>query len=102
MPAKKTPQPKEATPVQQQADPVEMTYCPRCNRVDADFGSCNGPSFNIGCPTPVPVEDGKVALLSCGPCGWTRAFPVGEIVKGKTKGNSTPRCPRDTCLARLL
>lgn len=78
-----------------------MQRCPRtdCNRAGDDLGTCADKSV-VGCPHYVEVTSGDV-LIHCTPCNITRAFPIGNILKGKMRENCC-QGETDHCKAHVV
>ncbi len=78
-----------------------MKFCPRCHKDPAE-GTCvmeSMPGFT--CPEPVE-ETANTIVIKCGPCGFTRGVPVGELLKGLASDAKLPACKRDQCQATVV
>lgn len=78
-----------------------MKFCPRCHK-DPTEGTCVMESMpGFICPEPVE-EDANTVVIQCGPCGFTRGVPVGELLKGLPGDAKLPSCKRDHCQATIV
>lgn len=74
-------------------------YCPK----DYNLGDTRETQCNVGglpCPTPLPVDPDTVVQVSCGPCGREWGIPIGDVMKGRTKGKHS--CQLQVCAAKII
>lgn len=77
-------------------DGLSPKFCPRCFRPEDQMGHCG--DFALGCPRPAQLAPDQTVTIHCGPCGFTRIVPVGNLVQGR-RVDELRNCQHDVCRA---